>query len=147
MRKTGFIIILLFAGVMASAQSYKMAAGVRFSTADAIVNNSISFKYFFTPTVAGEAMLSFGDPLALGLLFTKHNPIGDDTFTFFYGGGAYVSASSDYRVGLHGVAGLDYKLPSIPLNLALDWKPELNLSKQFSFEPAALGLTARFTIQ
>lgn len=132
---------------VSAAQAYKMGLGVRFSTDDAIVNNAVSFKYFFTSSFSGEALFSFGDPLALGFLFAKHKPIGADHFTFFYGGGFYLGASSAYRVGLQGVTGLDYKIPDIPLNLSLDWKPELNLAKEFTFEPAALGISARFTFK
>jgi hypothetical protein len=43
------------------------------------------------------------------------------------------------------VLGLDYKFANIPLNLSLDWKPELNLVSDINFEPAAVGFTARFT--
>jgi hypothetical protein len=42
---------------------------------------------------------------------------------------------------------MEYKAPSLPLSLSLDWKPELNLTKEVFFEPAALGLTARFTLK
>ncbi len=148
MKKTGLIIIvMMILSSSAMAQAYKMGAGIRFSTSDAIVSNSISFKYFFNPSISGEALFSFGDPLAFGILIAKHKPIGADNFTFFYGGGAYVGASSTYRFGLQGVTGLDYKIANLPINLSLDWKPELNLASDFTFEPAALGLSARFTIK
>jgi hypothetical protein len=48
---------------------------------------------------------------------------------------------------LQGIVGLDYKLATIPFNLSIDWKPELTLTREFSFEPAALGLSARFTLK
>jgi hypothetical protein len=44
-----------------------------------------------------------------------------------------------------GVLGLDYKFVNLPLNLSLDWKPELNIVSDINFEPAAIGFTARFT--
>jgi hypothetical protein len=44
------------------------------------------------------------------------------------------------------VVGLDYKFSNIPLNLSLDWKPELNIVSDINFEPAAIGFTARFTL-
>ena len=40
---------------------------------------------------------------------------------------------------------LDYKFNNVPLNLSLDWKPELNIVSDINFEPAAIGFTARFT--
>ena len=129
----------------ASTQDYKMGVGVRLSSNPAAVNNSITFKYFLNEQTAIEALLSFGDPVAVGLLFEKHRPLANTSFRFFYGGGGYVSAKGPRNTGLQGIAGLDYKLPAAPINFSLDWKPELNVWHEFSFEPAALGLSARFT--
>jgi len=140
-----------------SAPTYKAAIGIRLSSSQAIVNNSISFKYFFQENRAIEALLSLGDPLAIGALYELHKPIGAaEGLRWFYGGGAYVGFVKTYNVnkdrnetipnfGAQGVVGLDYKFSNIPLNLAIDWKPELNLVEDINFEPAAIGLTARFT--
>ena len=48
------------------APDYKMAVGIRFSTAPPTVNNSISFKYFIDQTNAVEALASFGSRFGLG---------------------------------------------------------------------------------
>jgi hypothetical protein len=148
MKRTGIICLVALVLVFhtnAKAQDYKMGLGVRFSSKAAIVNQSISFKYFFNQKTAGEALFSFGDPLALGLLLEQHKPLAAN-LNYYYGGGAYGSFNGKSG-GLQGVLGLDYKIPSIPFNLSLDWKPELNLFKDFSFEPAAVGLSARFTLK
>ena len=129
-----------------NAQDYKMGLGIRLSSNDAIVNHSISLKYFFRERTALETLFSFGDPLALGLMLQQHVPFKQNSFKWFYGGGAYVAFKGPY-VGLMGVLGLDYKIPNIPLNFSIDWKPELNLAKEFTFEPAALGFSARFTLK
>jgi hypothetical protein len=42
--------------------------------------------------------------------------------------------------------GLDYNFTNLPLNLSLDWKPELSLIRTVNFEPAAVGISARFVI-
>jgi hypothetical protein len=52
---------------------------------------------------------------------------------------------TDPNFGAQGVLGLDYKFMNAPINLSLDWKPELNLVSDINFEPAAVGFTARFT--
>lgn len=146
--KRVFLILMAIVVVLsAKAQDYKMGLGARFSSNPAIVNHSISFKYFFNEKIAGEALFSFGDPLALGVLVAVHKPFVSKDFKYFLGGGAYTNLGGMKAVGLQGVAGIDYKVPNIPFNLSIDWKPELNLSKEFSFEPAALGLTARFTLK
>lgn len=141
------ISMLVLFSLSVSAQDYKMGLGVRFSSKSALINHSVSFKYFFSESIAAEALFSFGDPLAFGLLVAKHKPVLADGFKFFYGGGAYAGFAGSRRSGLQGVMGLDYKIPSIPFNLSIDWKPELTLTREFSFEPAALGLSARFTFK
>ena len=131
---------------MVQAQDYKTGVGIRFSSNDAAINNSISVKHFISGSTAIEGLISFGDPFAIGALVELHNSIGDvPGLAWFYGGGAYVGFSGRRNVGAQGVLGLDYKFESLPINLSLDWKPELNIVRQFSFEPAAVGLSARFT--
>ena len=135
---------------------YKMAIGIRLSSAPALVNNAVSFKYFMKPKTAIEALVSFGDPLSFGALIQFYNPLSTSGLQWFYGAGGYLGFSKEYNpekqieerntyFGGQGVVGLDYKFDNIPLNLSLDWKPELNFVQDINFEPAALGFTARFT--
>lgn len=140
------LIILLIASTAAPAQDYTTAAGIRIRSDEAVVNHSLTFKHFINDSWAGEAMFSF-DPVSLGILFEKHNTVGNKGFRWFWGAGPYVAFSDDRRFGLHCALGLDIKFPEIPFNLSVDWKPELNLAHQFSFEPAAVGLSARFVLK
>jgi hypothetical protein len=139
-----------------SAQEYKTALGVRLSSSAAMVNNSISIKHFMNEKIAVEALFSFGDPLALGALVEVNKPIGASGVQWYYGGGGYIGFvktfnpnknknETDVNFGAQGVIGLDYKFVNLPLNLSLDWKPELNIVSDINFEPAAIGFTARFT--
>jgi hypothetical protein len=146
----------LCAATAVSAQDYKTALGIRLSNSAAMVNNSITLKHFLNERTAIEALFSFGDPLALGALVEMHKPLNTQGLQWFYGGGAYLGFEKTYNAtkninetktnfGGQGVIGLDYKFVNIPLNLSLDWKPELNLVSDINFEPAAIGFTARFT--
>lgn len=152
--------LLLFAIVFtvnkASAQDYKTAIGLRLSSSQAIVNNSVSVKHFLNEKTAIEGLFTFGDPLAISGLIEIHQPVGASGVKWFYGGGGYIGFlktynpnkdrnETDVHFGAQGVLGLDYKFQNIPLNLSLDWKPELNLVSDINFEPAAVGFTARFT--
>jgi len=138
------------------SDSYKTAVGIRLSSSPAIVSNSISIKHFINEKMAIEALLSFGDPLAIGALVEFHKPLSTPGLQWFYGAGGYLAFGKEYSpeknrdlnktyFGAQGVVGLDYKFASIPLNLSLDWKPELNLVSDINFEPAAIGFSARFT--
>lgn len=135
-----FLILYTFS---ANAQRYNSAVGVRFSSSEAFVGTGVSFKHFVKNSTALEAILAF-DPLALGLMLEKHNPTRAEGLDWYYGGGAYVGFEGRNNLGLLGVIGLDYKIPTVPLNVALDWKPELFLIRKVDFEPAAVGVTVRF---
>lgn len=150
MKKAGIIFSVLFSFLFAGsakAQDYKAAIGIRFSSKAALVNNSVSLKYFFTEKTAVEGLITFNDPFALGILVEQHKPLVTNNFKYFYGGGFYGAFTGTRRAGLQGVIGLDYKVPMIPLNFSIDWKPELTFTKEFSFEPQTLGLSARFTFK
>jgi hypothetical protein len=159
MKKLVFALVFL-AGISFSnrsdAQDYKTGLGVRLSSSSAMVNNSVSIKHFINEKTAIEGLLSFGDPLALGALVEFHKPLAAAGLTYFYGAGGYLAFVKTYNptkqknetepnIGAQGVIGLDYKFTNIPLNLSLDWKPELNIVTDINFEPAAIGFTARFT--
>lgn len=159
MKKIFFPVFLTICiGVFSSvnAQDYKTALGVRLSSSNAIQNNSISFKQFITDRTAVEVLFTFGDPLALGALAEFHKPLAPAGLSYFYGAGGYIGfiknyntntqkTSTDPNFGAQGIIGLDYKFNNIPLNISLDWKPELNIVNDINFEPAAIGFTARFT--
>jgi hypothetical protein len=136
---------LLVAGACSFGQDYKMALGLRASSKDAIVGSSATFKYFFNEKTAVEALVSVTDPLALGVQVEKQTQLPLRGLNWFYGAGPYLAFGSDHRFGLHGIAGLDYKLSKLPVSLQLDWKPEANIVKEFTFEPAVIGLSVRYT--
>lgn len=139
-----FFSLQTFAQEDAEPDVRKHRLGIRISTQQAVLNHSISYKHFFNPSLAVEGLFTFGDPAALGFLVQKHKPFGPSGLSFFWGAGAYAGFGSVRRFGAQGVSGLDLVLPQLPVNLSIDWKPELNFSKQFSFEPAALGFSARY---
>ena len=146
MKKWSFIAFVLLLGTISTnAQNYKSALGVRFSSSDAVVNHAITFKHFFKQNTAVEALFSFVKPYALGVLIEKHHPLTNENFTWFWGAGFYAGFTDKKNFGAQGALGLDFKIPEVPVNLSLDWKPELNLIKETFFEPAAVGVSARFT--
>jgi hypothetical protein len=129
-----------------SAQDYKLAVGLRFSTAAPTLNNGITVKYFIDSSNAVEGLLTFGSRVGIGGLYERHQLIGGTpAFTWFYGGGAYVGFENGQTwFGPTGVVGLDYKFSSAPVDLSLDWKPELDIVPSINFVPDAFGLSARF---
>lgn len=132
----------------ASAQDYKFAAGLRLSTSDPTVSNAVSVKYFMDESNAIEGLIGWGTRFSLGGLYERHQLIGaTPNLNWFYGGGAYVGFQDGKTwAGPMGVVGLDYKFTNAPINLSLDWKPELDLSPEINFVPGAFAVTVRFTL-
>ncbi|HZG25624.1 MAG TPA: hypothetical protein VEZ17_13630 [Chitinophagaceae bacterium] len=130
------------------AQDYKLGLGIRLSNASPTLNNSISLKYFVDEGTALEGLLSFGSRFGIGGLYEKHKPLNYPGIKWYYGAGAYLGAENrNTYFGPTGVIGLDYKFETIPLNLSLDWKPELDILPRIAFIPDAFGLSARFTLK
>jgi hypothetical protein len=143
-------LIGIFSVASLQAQDYKLGLGIRFSDASPTLSNSISVKYFFTEKSAVDALISYGGSrFGIGGLYEIHTPLNATPgLKWYYGAGGYVGFQdhSTY-LGPTGAIGLDYKFQNIPLNLSLDWKPELDIIPKINFVPDAFGLTARFTIQ
>jgi len=141
------LAILFFVYTTTTAQDYRFALGVRLSNSSPTINNSVTGKYFVTPTTAIEGLVSFGSRFGIGALVESHRAFNTPGFGWFFGGGVYAGFDSDTYVGPTGIIGLDYKFQSIPLNLSIDWKPELDIIPTIRFVPDALALSARFTFK
>jgi hypothetical protein len=144
------------ANTSAIGTDYKTAVGIRLSNNAPIVANAITLKHFLNDKTAIEGFFSFSDPFSLGALLEVYKPLSTPGLRWFYGAGAYLGFGKEYDpnkqrnvntnyFGGQGVVGLDYKFASVPINISLDWKPELNLISDINFEPAAIGFSARFT--
>ena len=143
------LIIFTLAGAAtaqeATSQDYRFALGVRLSNASPTLNNSITGKFFITQTSAIEGLISFGGRFGLGALLEIQKPLKAEGLSWFWGGGAYVGFEDDKTfLGPTGILGLDYKFKGIPLNLSLDWKPELDIIPEIRFVPDAFALSVRF---
>ncbi len=145
-------LLLTLSGILfyqpASAQDYRLALGVRLSNNVPTINNSITGKYFVTDRNAIEGFFSFGSRFGIGGLLEFHRPFSTtEGLSWFFGGGAYVGwEDSDTYLGPQGVIGLDYKFPSVPVNLSIDWKPELDILPSINFVPEAFSVSIRFVI-
>lgn len=143
---TLFVFVLASTFFTATAQDYKVALGVRLSNATPTLSNAITMKYNMNQKHSLEGLISFGSRFGLGGLFEVNNMTTVQGLNWFYGGGAYVGfENGDTYLGPTGIIGLDYKFPNIPLNLSLDWKPELDFIPAINFVPDAFGFSARFT--
>jgi hypothetical protein len=143
-----FLCIVVFTTQKASAQDYRLGLGLRLSNSTPTLNNSVTGKYFVTDKTAVEGLVSFGSRFGLGALLQIHNPLNIEGLRWFYGAGVYVGVEDNNTyVGPTGALGLDYKFANIPINLSLDWKPELDIVPEINFVPDAFALSVRFTLK
>lgn len=124
---------------------YKNAIGVRLGSSVPAIKSGITYKHFIGNN-AIEGILSFGDGVGICGLYEIHKPLSTENLQWLVGFGGYVGINnSTSNVGAAGIIGLDYKFAQIPLNLTLDWKPELNIVSKVGFEASGIGFSARFT--
>ena len=141
--------LFVFISQRSTAQDYRLGLGVRLSNSTPTLNSSFSGKYFITDRSAVEGLVSFGSRFGMGALLEIHQPFASAPgLRWFYGAGAYVGwQDSETYLGPTGVLGLDYKFANAPINLSLDWKPELDIIPDINFVPDAFALTVRFTLK
>jgi hypothetical protein len=142
------LVVFIFFGSQISAQDYRFAVGVRLSNATPTLNNSITGKYFITEKSAIEGIISFGSRFGIGGLLEIYKPFSVQGLSWFYGGGGYVGfEAGDTYLGPTGILGMDYKFANVPLNISIDWKPELDIIPDINFVPDAFAFSIRFTIK
>lgn len=146
-------VCFVFANTEIKAQNYKNAIGGRFGTA-----NGITFKTFGAGNAAWDLIANFRDTKAYSTfrftaLYEIHNNFtGAPGLQYYYGGGGTVGTykfksndEKDIYVSADGVLGLDYKFDGAPINVALDWKPALELKPDTEFDAEGFGLSIRYT--
>ncbi len=144
MKKLTLLFAMLFVLALSTqlkAQDYKSAIGLRFG-----YPVSITYKTFLTESNALELFAGYRgysgiySYFSVGALYEIHKPIADvDGLSWYYGGGVSVQFftydnayffnddNGSLGVGISGVIGLDYKFPTAPFNLSLDFVPTFRL--------------------
>lgn len=144
--------LLLFVKTETFAQTYENAIGIRLGS-----YNGINYKTFLNSNKALDLNLSFRNNDELNRFFLTglyevHNTIDEvPGLHWYYGGGASIGSykrknfEGDLFLSADGVIGLDYAFSSAPINLALDWRPRLEITPNSNLRTGDLGLSIRFT--
>lgn len=154
-----FISAIIFFGKTVKAQTYKTAAGLRFS-----YESGASIKYFTDPTTALEGVLGFRNKGAVitGLWEKHQTAFNLAELKFYYGVGAHIGGvgkggyrvyQGDYRVytnssvlfGADAVIGLEYVIPDSPIAVSVDLDPRIEVLRGpiFNLTPS-LGIKYAF---
>lgn len=142
------LVVMICCAGRAFGQDYRFAMGLRISTSTPIINTSASGKYFITDKNAVEGLVSFGSGFGLGAMLETHRHFDTEGLSWFYGAGVFLGfRDKNGYFGPAGIGGLDYKFTGVPVNLSLDWKPELDIIPNINFVPDAFALSLRFTLK
>ena len=146
------IIILttcfLLATISVSAQEYNNAIGLKFYP------TGITFKHFFSEKISLEGIgyfYKYGTRIT-ALYEINHDIPGVGGLGWYFGPGAHIGFfdakyGGSTSFGVDGVLGLDYKIPSAPINLSLDFQPSIELLNNDLIDRGSWwgGLGIRFT--
>lgn len=143
----------LLISVHAAGQDYKTGVGLRLG-----LYNGLSVKHFFSENKAAEGILTTrwrGFDIT-GLYEIHNQAFQIDRLNWYYGFGAHVGfwngdntpwghLGTNYAVvGIDGVIGIEYNFLEVPINIGIDWKPELNLTGYTAFWGDSGALTIRY---
>ena len=149
-------VTMLAIGTFAQQESgsqYKSALGVKISAGGAV-----TYKTFVTSTNAIEAQgMYFNEGVRIAALYEFHFYsfqgvpglawyVGPGAHVGFWRKSAQVAYNSRMDVGIDGVIGLDYKVPTLPLNISLDWQPGFSVLGA-GLQPQFGGLGIRYILE
>ncbi|SDM10987.1 hypothetical protein SAMN04488090_2659 [Siphonobacter aquaeclarae] len=160
MLKRLFILLLMGAlpHLVHAQADYKTAIGVRLGA-----SNGLSVKGFLSNKNALEGILTTRwRGIGLTGLYEVHgNAFQTRSFNWYVGGGAHIYTWREGKVpppwwdgrdrrtiaGLDGILGLEYTIPSAPLNFSIDWKPAINIVNYEGFWGDEFAFSIRFAIK
>jgi len=158
MKKTAFsvaaAVALLFGAREAHAQTpYNSAAGLMFDS-DGGSNVGLHYKTFVNETTALQAQVSFrSNWFSLGADYQYEKAIPDaDGLSWYAGGGLHLgffsaSGASSTLVGLRPQVGLEYKIPTVPLGVHLDYKPYIGISGGGGFDGGGFTFGVKYVLK
>ncbi|MCH8546898.1 MAG: hypothetical protein LAT54_09195 [Cryomorphaceae bacterium] len=162
MKKSALLFAMILFGFVAQAQ-YEQAIGLRFG-----FPSGLTYKKFVSDKNAIEGILHLGNGIGLTGLYQIHNQaFGVDNLNWYYGFGGHVHISNrrhfaygngwrysgrntrpvdgDIDVGVNGVLGLEYTVPTFPIVFALDISPIIGMSSAgYTYIGTASSLAIRF---
>lgn len=131
------------------AQDYKHQLGVRLGSIDQVVSTGFSYRYHFNENKAVEGIFNLNKPVSVGVLYEVFKPTSiTPGLSWFYGAGGFAGFNGADNLGAMGIVGFDYQFAGdLPVNLSIDWKPELTVISDVRFRASTVGVSIRFSIK
>lgn len=146
-----FSICLAFGVQQVSAQNYNNALGLGIDLGDGETLVGPQFKHSFDGKNAGNAQVLFGDHITVvGFDYSYNQPFaGANGLWWYVGVGpqlAFTDGSNGTWFAIRPAAGIEYKIPTVPLGFHFDWKPWWNLSNESDFEAGRFSLGFKYIL-
>jgi hypothetical protein len=131
----------------ANGRDYTNAIGLGIDFGDGQTLVGPSGKHFFNENSAGLGEILFGNHLTVLQAFYQYHSEFESAegLKWFVGVGPQIylyNGGSDFAIS--PMAGLDYKIPSVPLSFTFDWRPRFILTHGSNFSAARFGLGFRY---
>ncbi len=148
------LTFVLFITLSSSAQDYNTGVGLRLG-----FSNGLTIKHFLGDRSAVEGILvTRWRGFEISGLYELHNQAFDvENLRWYFGGGGHIGfwngdntpwgeAATNYTiVGIDGILGIEYSFREVPINIGLDWKPEVNITGFAGFWGDGGALSIRYT--
>lgn len=115
--------VLMGIGSM-SAQNYQHELGLRLGG-----SGGITYRYNLSQSNAIEGILStyWYSGVSITGLYEWKQPVINNDFYLYYGAGIHLGAfRNHFALGVDGIVGLEYQIPTVPIALSLDYKPGIH---------------------
>jgi hypothetical protein len=155
MKKVKLAILFLLFGASAYAQTpYKTALGLGIDVGDGSSFFGPQIKHVFGKNAAIQGQVMFSDYnfmyIGADYQYVKNFP---DTrgFAWYVGMGPQLGFNTNHgdytEFALRPQAGLEFKLPEVPLGLHFDWKPWWRLNHGSHFSPGRFTIGIKFIMK
>jgi len=143
--------VMIGTTTLQAQDSYGTAIGLGLDFGEGATAVGPSLKHFFDENNAGVAEVLFANGSTVLTALYQYNDAFPNAggLKWFAGGGFSVNffdGGSDFF--LRPTAGLDFKIPDVPLAFTFDWRPTIFLGdgNGNGFEPARFGLGFRYCL-
>ena len=140
MRRFWVFVLFLVAGLSSQAQE----VGLRFGDMDG--NNIAIDAVIPLENKRIHASVSFGDNVGVDAIFDfAVNPVFKNSGFYYYAGIGLTSLfASDFKLGVMGEIGFEYRFRSVPLTAGLDYRPAVIVLDKMDFVYGNFGFNFRY---
>lgn len=133
----------------ASSQDYKTGFGLLVDVGEGTTFVGPHIKHFFTPEIAGQGLVMFATGVTVVGVEGSYNgeiPNAKGLRWNIGIGPQALIGKSRTLFALRPSAGVEFTVPSTPINIGFDWRPSLIFIDGSDFTPGRFGIALRYVL-